>query len=83
MQMLAVSVPTLWYLREALSLAPPEARVDIVTPQTNSPASFALSPDGRTIAYVSTSDGASRLLWVRRIDSASAQSQGGQGRTRA
>jgi Tol biopolymer transport system component len=46
--------------------------VDIVTPATNSPASFALSPDGRKIAYVATGDGASRL-WVRSLDSTSAQ----------
>ena len=50
----------------------PETRVDIVTQPTTSPASFALSPDGRKIAYVATSDGASRL-WVRSLDSTSAQ----------
>jgi len=51
----------------------PETRLDIITPTTNSPGSFALSPDGRKIAYVSTSDGAARL-WVRSLDSIAAQS---------
>lgn len=61
----------------ALYLSPlfttaPETRVDIVTPPTSSPASFALSPDGRKLAYVATADGAARL-WVRALDSVSAQ----------
>jgi hypothetical protein len=50
----------------------PETRLDIVTPPTNSPTSFALSPDGRKIAYVATTDGVSRL-WVRPLDSISGQ----------
>jgi Tol biopolymer transport system component/predicted Ser/Thr protein kinase len=59
------------YFRAGTTPAP-ETRVDIVTPATNNPASFALSPDGRKIAYVATGDGASRL-WVRPLDSTSAQ----------
>ena len=70
--MLVLAVPALRYLRETPTPAPPETRVDVVTPPTNFPGSFALSPDGRTIAYVATSDGFSRL-WVRRLDSGSAQ----------
>jgi eukaryotic-like serine/threonine-protein kinase len=50
----------------------PEKRLDIVTPATSSPTSFALSPDGRRIAYVAGADGRSRL-WVRPLDSTSAQ----------
>ena len=50
----------------------PETRLDIVTPPTSAPSSFALSPDGRRIAYVASADGASRL-WVRPLDSTSAQ----------
>ena len=69
----ALAVPALRHLRETPPPPPPETRVDIVTPPTNFPASFALSPDGRQIAYVATTDGASRL-WVRRLDSVSAQS---------
>ena len=59
------------YFRAAPTTAP-EIRTDIVTPPTSAPASFALSPDGKKIAYVATSDGASRL-WVRPLDSTSAQ----------
>lgn len=50
----------------------PELRLDIATPPTISPASFALSPDGRRIAYVATVDGVSRL-WVRAFNSTSAE----------
>ncbi len=57
----------------ALKPAPPETRVDIVTPATSSPASFAVSPDGRRVAYVASPGGASRLF-VRPLDSTSAQS---------
>ncbi|HEY6989275.1 MAG TPA: protein kinase, partial [Bryobacteraceae bacterium] len=53
--------------------APPETRVDIVTPATSSPASFALSPDGRRVVYVGSTGGISHLF-VRPLDSTSAQS---------
>ena len=45
---------------------PPETRLDIVTPNTDDPTSFALSPDGRQIVYVAAGDGASRL-WLRSL----------------
>jgi serine/threonine protein kinase len=67
---LAIVVSVL-YFRTGTTTAP-ETRVDIVTPPTTSPASFTLSPDGRKLAYVATSDGASRL-WVRPLNSVSAQ----------
>ena len=67
---IAVTTSTL-YFRAGTPLAP-ETRLDIVTPPTTSPASFALSPDGRKIAYVATADGVSRL-WVRPLDSISGQ----------
>jgi hypothetical protein len=63
------------YLRTS-GVAAPELRLDIATPPTNSPASFALSPDGRRIAYVATVDGVSRL-WVRALDSTTAQAIAG------
>jgi len=50
----------------------PELRLDIATSPTISPASFALSPDGRRIAYVATVDGISRL-WVRAFNSTTAE----------
>jgi eukaryotic-like serine/threonine-protein kinase len=60
------------YGLQATSTTAPEARLDIITPATSYPASFALSPDGRRIAYVASVDGAARL-WVRPLDSTSAQ----------
>jgi Tol biopolymer transport system component len=68
--LIAVITSTLYF--RATNTTAPETRLDIVTPATSSPASFALSPDGRRIAYVAIGDGASRL-WVRSLDSISAQ----------
>jgi Tol biopolymer transport system component len=52
--------------------APVETRTDIVTPATDDPASFALSPDGRQIVFASSVDGALRL-WLRSLSSTTAQ----------
>ena len=49
-----------------------ETRVDIVTPATDDPVSFALSPDGRQIVFVASGDGASRL-WLRSLATTTAQ----------
>jgi Tol biopolymer transport system component/predicted Ser/Thr protein kinase len=68
---LALALGASLYFRAGTTTAP-EIRTDIVTPATTTPASFALSPDGRKIAFVATGDGASRL-WVRSLDSTSAQ----------
>ena len=65
----ALVLPALRHLRET---PPPETRTDIVTPATEQPASFALSPDGRQIVYVASGDGASRL-WVRSLATAAVQ----------
>jgi Tol biopolymer transport system component len=65
----AMTVPTLRYLRET---PPPETRTDIVTPATDQPASFALSPDGRQIVFVASGDGASGL-WLRSLATTTAQ----------
>jgi serine/threonine protein kinase len=70
MTLIAV-VASVLYFRAGATTAP-ETRVDIVTPATADPTSFALSPDGRRIAFVASGDGASRL-WVRSLDSTSAQ----------
>ena len=59
------------YLRPA-PVAAPEMRTEIVTPSTTDPVSFALSPDGRQIAFVASGDGPQRL-WLRRLDATSAQ----------
>ena len=51
----------------------PLMRVDIVTPPTADPVSFALSPDGRQLAFVANDEGQSRL-WVRPFDQAAPRS---------
>jgi serine/threonine protein kinase/Tol biopolymer transport system component len=48
------------------------SRLDVVTPPTSDPFSFALSHDGRQLAFVGTADGISRL-WVRPLDQATAR----------
>jgi len=51
---------------------PPEMRVDIVTPPTDDPASFALSPDGRQIVFEAAGDGVPRL-WLRSLSEPTAR----------
>ena len=46
----------------------PELRVEIASQPTTDPISLAISPDGRSIAFVGTSDGRLRL-WIRSLDS--------------
>ncbi len=50
----------------------PETRVDIVTPPTDDPMSFALAPDGRQVVF-SASDGAVPRLWLRSMASSKAE----------
>jgi eukaryotic-like serine/threonine-protein kinase len=66
--MALLAVPAIRYLRLT---PPPETRLDIVTPATDDPESFALSPDGRQIVFVAKSDGAARL-WLRSLAKATA-----------
>ena len=49
------------------SLDAPEMRVDIDTPATSDPVSFALSPDGRQLVFVASGEGTT-LLWLRSLD---------------
>ena len=61
---------SLWY-NATRPAPPPEARVDIVTPPSAAPESFALSPDGQQIAYVAANgplpnSGCGRWLRPRR-----------------
>jgi serine/threonine protein kinase/Tol biopolymer transport system component len=69
----ALAIPAVRYLRETL---PPETRVEIVTPATDQPTSFALSPDGRQIAFVESGNGESRL-WLRSLATTTAQALNG------
>lgn len=51
---------------------PPETRTDIVTPATDDPESFALSPDGRLIVFAASGDGTLRL-WLRSLGATTPQ----------
>ena len=58
----------------------PELRVvEITTPRTSDPWSFALSPDGRRLAFVADHDG-QPTLWVRALDAAERTRTAGHGR---
>ena len=69
---IAMAVPTVRHLREGPPSLPAEIRVDIVTPVSVDPISFALSPDGRQLVFVASGDGVSRL-WLRPLAATSAQ----------
>ena len=56
----AMALPTLRHLRETPPVAPPEMRLEIATPATDTPLQFALSPDGRSLVFVASGDGVSR-----------------------
>jgi serine/threonine-protein kinase len=47
-------------------------RLEITTPTTQTPLSFALSPDGKSLVFVASGDGSQRL-WLRRLDKLDAQ----------
>jgi Tol biopolymer transport system component len=69
---IALAIPAVRYLREAPPPLPPETRLEIVTPATDYPTMFALSPDGRQIVFVARGDGVSRL-WLRSLATTTAQ----------
>jgi Tol biopolymer transport system component len=58
-------------IRANLSLR--ETRVDIVTPATNAPTDFALSPDGHQIVFVANDDSGTSQLWLRSLSTTTAQ----------
>ncbi len=68
--MALLAVPAIRYLRE---VPPPETRVDIVTPATDQPESFALSPDGRQIVFVASGEDGISRLWLRSLSATTAQ----------
>jgi serine/threonine protein kinase len=50
---------------------PPEIRVEVNTPATADPTSFAISPDGRWLVFSASNEGNSKL-WLRPLDSLAA-----------
>jgi eukaryotic-like serine/threonine-protein kinase len=62
---IAVGVGVATLLRRPPQLT--EMHVEIATPPTTDPVSFALSPDGRKLVYVASSDRRSQL-WLRSLD---------------
>jgi len=68
-------IPATLYIRRPVA-EPLPTRFEIQTPPTSNPTSFALSPDGRQLAFVATAEGAPRL-WVRPLDQVTTQTLGG------
>lgn len=52
-------------------------RLDLVTPPTDDPFSFAVSPDGRAIAFAGKAAGSATTLWLRPFEQATARSLAG------
>lgn len=67
----ALAIATTLYLRPAAP-APVVTRLDVVTPPTSDAFSFALSPDGRQLAFVANGEKGSQL-WLRPLDQVRAQ----------
>jgi Tol biopolymer transport system component len=59
-----LAAPALRHWRETPPAAPPETRLDIPTPATDDPNSFALSPDGRQIVFAAAGENGAQL-WLR------------------
>ena len=66
-----LAVPATLYFRRAVP-EPVVTRLDVVTPPTSDAFAFALSPDGRQLAFVANGENGSQL-WVRALDQARAQ----------
>jgi Tol biopolymer transport system component len=60
---ISLAIPATRHLRETLPL---ETRLDILTPATDLPTSFALSPDGGQIVFTASGEGGSHL-WLRSL----------------
>ena len=52
--------------------APPEVRLDVVTPPTEDPTSFAISPDGQQLVFEGSGESGSKL-WLRSLSVATPQ----------
>jgi serine/threonine protein kinase len=53
---------------QTVGAAFPETHLDIATPPTSDPSSFALSPDGQHVVFVTIEEG-TRQLWLRDLNS--------------
>ena len=51
----------------------PVLRLDVTTPPSSDPVSFALSPSGRLLVFVTTADDGASKLWLRPLDQTTAQ----------
>ncbi len=73
---LVVMAVALAVMARRRDIAVSEMRVDIATPPTTAPQSVAISPDGRTLAFVATFERRSRL-WLRSLEGGSARAMAG------
>ena len=62
----ALAIPAVRHVRE-VAAEPVATRFDVVTPPTSDAFSFALSPDGRQLAFVANGEKGSQL-WLRPLD---------------
>jgi Tol biopolymer transport system component len=78
----ALAVPAISHLREAM---PREVRLQIVTPPSLAPLNFAVSPDGRLVAFVASasSTDTAQHLFLRALNETEARSLAGTDGARA
>jgi serine/threonine protein kinase/Tol biopolymer transport system component len=69
--LIAVLVMGVIHFRQ-VSAEEPEMRFEVMTPSTSEPTSLAISPDGRHLAFVGSSEGQQRL-WLRPLDAVTAR----------
>jgi serine/threonine protein kinase len=69
---LLVGIPAALYVALPPTSEPVVTRLDVVTPPTTDPFSFAISPDGRQLVFVANGEKGSQL-WLRPLDQATAQ----------
>src|SRR5262245_268544 len=62
----AAAIAIGWATRRTTSA--PQVQLEVTTPPSTVPTSIAISPDGRTLAFVATESARSRM-WVRALDS--------------
>ena len=70
--MLIAAGAVVWMRAAAAVVPSPETRLEITTPPTSDPISFAISPDGRRLVLVASGDGQPRL-WLRPLDATATQ----------